>query len=61
MLTSIEVELIAIGVDAFLKLLENNKKDGTQQATQFDVNAARARLDKAKAELDAAVESQPME
>jgi hypothetical protein len=54
-LTAIEVELIAIGIDALGKVLEGHT--GGAQATEADVDAAKARLDKTKADLDHAIDS----
>ena len=57
MLTAAEIELIMVGVDALVKIVEGNKEGGAP-ATQADVDTAKKRLDEAKTKLDQAIESQ---
>lgn len=57
MLSPTEIQLILIGIDALTKIIEANSQDG-QQATQADVDEAKAKLDRAKTKLDEAIAAQ---
>lgn len=53
-LSMAEARLIGVGIDALLKVIEGHTVGGNV-ATQADVEDAKARLDKAKAALDAEI------